>query len=167
MKNFLKLFYQVSKNKTLDTRLNNYVRKSFVPKVIVRPIKSYVLSIIDPGGIVHAQHMYVHTYKAYSRKGASKAKHFRGCERLSKNSLYDVWQFFNGRCIGAGFSEQNVAKNGDNLRDRFNQVNGKYWNTFKCTFMLKRTLYIISKNSALISGFSVTTLNWILAYALF
>ena len=57
-----KQFYQLSKNKILDMRLNNYVCKSFVPKVIVCPIKSYVLSIINPGGIVHAQHMYMYIH---------------------------------------------------------------------------------------------------------
>ena len=90
-------------------------------------------------------YVHVHTCQAYSRKGASKAKQFRGCERLIKNSLYDVWQFFNGCCMGAGFSKQNVAKNGDNLRYRSDQVNGKYFNTFKSTFMFKRTLYYLQK----------------------
>ena len=63
---FFKQFYQVSKNKILDTRLNNYVRKSFVPKVIVRPIKSCVLFISNPGGIVHAQHMYMYICIRYT-----------------------------------------------------------------------------------------------------
>ena len=101
---------------------------------------------LTPAGLyMHSTYMYIRIRHTAAKEPAKSNTSGDVRDFKSKNNLYDVWQFFNGRCIGAGFSEQNVAKNGDNLQDRFNQVNGKYWNTFKCTFMLKRTLYCLQK----------------------